>query len=100
MFPDQATNPIAQMIPFALVFFIFYFLVIKPEKDKQKQQKQMITNVKKNDQVVTAGGIHGTVVNVKPTTVIVRVDDNTKIEIDKEALATIKKSADNLANTH
>jgi preprotein translocase subunit YajC len=90
---EQTANPIAQMIPFVLVFAIFYFLVIKPEKDKQKQHKQLINNVKKNDQVVTAGGIHGTVVNVKPTTVIVRVDDNAKIEVDKEAITTIKASA-------
>lgn len=92
---DQAANPITQMIPFVLVFFIFYFLVIKPEKDKQKKHKEMVNNVKKNDQVVTAGGIHGTVVNVKPATVIIRVDDNAKIEVDKEAVTTIKvKSAE------
>ena len=93
MSPDQTANPLVQMVPFALVFLIFYFLVIKPEKSKQKQHKEMINNVKKNDQIVTAGGIHGTVVNVKPTTVVVRVDDNAKIEIDKEAIATIKASA-------
>lgn len=93
MSPDQTANPLVQLVPFALVFLIFYFLVIKPEKNKQKQHKEMINNVKKNDQIVTAGGIHGTVVNVKPTTVVVRVDDNAKIEIDKEAIATIKASA-------
>ena len=93
MSPDQA-NPLTQMIPFAVVFLIFYFLVLKPEKDKQKQHKELTNNVKKNDQVVTAGGIHGTVVNVKPTTVIIRVDDNAKIEVDKEAITTIKVKAE------
>ena|SRR3989338_1310695 len=90
MSPDQAANPIVQMVPFALVMLIFYFLVIMPEKNKKNQHKAMLSNVKKNDQIVTVGGIHGTVVNVKPTTVIVRIDDNAKIEIDKEAVATIK----------
>lgn len=94
MTPDQA-NPLVQMVvPFALVFLIFFFLIIKPEKDKQKQHKAMVNNVKKNDQIVTVGGIHGTVVNVKPATVIVRVDDNAKMEIDKEAIATIKVKAE------
>ena len=92
--PDQAANPLTQMIPFAVVFLIFYFLVIKPEKDKQKKHKEMLGNVKKNDQVVTAGGIHGTVVNVKPTTVVIRVDDNAKLEVDKEAITTIQFKAE------
>ncbi len=88
--PDQAANPMMQMFPFVIVFGIFYFLVIKPEKNKQKEKKEKVANLKKNDHVVSAGGLHGTVVNVKPTTVIVRVDDNVKIEIDKEAIATVK----------
>ena len=92
MSPDQA-NPLTQMVPFALVFLIFFFLVIKPEKDKQKKQKEMINGAKKNDQIVTVGGIHGTVINVKPTTVMIRIDDNAKMEIDKDAIATIKVSA-------
>lgn len=91
MLPDQAANPIMQMFPFVLIFLIFYFLVIKPEKNKQKEKKAQVANLKKNDHVVSSGGIHGTVVNIKPTTVIVRVDDNVKIEIDKEAIATVKK---------
>jgi preprotein translocase subunit YajC len=93
MSPDQPANPMVQMVPFALVFLIFYFLVIRPEKDKQKKHKEMVDNVKKNDQVVTVGGIHGTVVNVKPTTVTVRIDDDAKMEVDKEAITTIKTSA-------
>ena len=92
MSPDQA-NPLTQLVPFALVFLIFFFLVIKPEKDKQKQHKELVNNAKKNDQIITVGGIHGTVVNVKPTTVILRIDDNAKMEIDKEAIATIKVSS-------
>jgi len=89
MLPDQAANPITQMIPFVLIFIIFYFLVIKPERNKQKERKEKIARLKKNDQVVTAGGIHGTVVNVKETTVIVRIDDSVKIEVDKEAITTV-----------
>ena len=90
--PDQTVNPLLQFFPFILIFLIFYFLVIKPEKTKQNQRKEMINNVKKNDEVVTSGGIHGTVVNVKDTTVVVRVDDNVKIEFDREAIATVVKA--------
>ena len=79
------------MVPFILIAFIFYVFIFKPEKDKQREKKERIAGLKKNDQVVTAGGIHGTVVNVKEATILVRVDDNTRIEVDKEAIATVKK---------
>jgi len=51
----------------------------------------MLKNLKKNDQVVTSGGIHGTIVEVKDTTVILKVDDNTKIMVEKSAIAYVKK---------
>ena len=91
MSAEGAVNPLAQfpIIPYALIFLVFWFLVIKPQKDKQKEQADMLKNVKKNDEVVTAGGIHGTVVLVKDKTVVVRVDDNVKIEFDKEAITKI-----------
>lgn len=91
MSPEQAANPLVSfpIIPYILIFFIFYFLLIKPQKDKQKEQKNMINNLKKNDQVVTAGGIHGTVVIVKDKSVVLRVDDNVRIEFDKESISNV-----------
>lgn len=92
MSPDQTVNPLVQFFPLALVFLIFYVLVFKPQKDKQNQLKKMISGLKKNDNVVTVGGLHGTVVNIKETTVIVRIDDNVKVEIDKEAVISVANS--------
>lgn len=91
---QQAANPLIQLpiIPYLLIFFIFYFLVIKPQRAKQKEHKQMIDNLKKNDAVVMGGGIHGTVSLVKDKTIVVRVDDNVKIEFDKESVLSVKKS--------
>ncbi len=91
--PDQTVNPLVQFFPLALVFGIFYLLVFKPQKDKQNQLKKMIAGLKKNDSVVTVGGIHGTIVNVKDATVIVRIDDNVKVEVDKEAVTSVINSA-------
>ena len=90
---EQAANPLVSLpiIPYLLIFLIFYFLVIKPQKDKQKEQKTLIDTLKKNDDVVTVGGIHGTVVLVKDKTVVVRVDDNVKIEFDKESVTAVVK---------
>ncbi|MBP9854722.1 MAG: preprotein translocase subunit YajC [Candidatus Omnitrophica bacterium] len=79
------------LIPYIAIFFIFYFLMIKPQKDKQKQMKNMIDNLKKNDRVVTVAGIHGTIALIKEKTVIVRVDDNVKLEMDKESITGVIK---------
>ncbi len=91
---EQVVNPWLQLpiIPYFLIFLIFYFLVIKPQRDKQRQHKDMLKNLKKNDEVVTAAGIHGTVALVKETTVMLRVDDNVKIEFDKEAVVSVTKA--------
>ena len=89
--PDQAVNPLTQfsIIPYLLIILIFYFLVIKPQRTQKQQQKQMLADLKKNDVIVTAAGIHGTIVNVKDTTVIIRIDDNARMEIDKEVIAKV-----------
>ncbi|MFH0839290.1 MAG: preprotein translocase subunit YajC [Candidatus Omnitrophota bacterium] len=86
-----SVNPILQILPILVVFFIFYFLLIRPQQKKQKAVEQMLASVKKNDEVITVGGIHGTVVNVKDTTVVIKVDDNIKIEFQKSAISQIKK---------
>lgn len=83
-------NPLMQFIPFVFIFGIFYFLIIRPQKQREKEHKALLAKLAKNDEIVTAAGIHGTVVSVKDTTVIVRIDDNAKIEIDKSAVAYVK----------
>lgn len=92
MTPEQAPNPLIHLLPLSIIF-IFYFLIFKPQKDKETQRKKTLSILKKNDEVVTAGGIHGTIVNVKETTVIVRVDDSVKLEVDKEAITNITKKS-------
>jgi len=84
-------NPLINLFPLILIFVIFYFLLIRPQKAKDKEHSKMLTNLNKNDEVVTSSGIHGTIVNVKDKTVILRIDDNVKMEIEKSAIAYIKK---------
>ena len=78
-----------QIVPFALVFVIFYFLIIRPQNKKQKDAKAMIEAVKKGDKVVTIGGVHALVDKVKETTIVLKVDDNTRMEFSKSAIATV-----------
>ena len=88
----QAANPIMNLLPLALIFIIFYFMLIRPQKQKEKEHRKMLSNMAKNDEVVTSGGIHGTIINVKEKSVTLRIDENVKIEIEKNCIAYIKKS--------
>lgn len=88
---NQVVNPILNLIPLIFIIIIFYFLLIRPQKIREKQHQDMLNTLKKNDEVVTTGGIHGTIVNVKEKTVTLRIDDNVKIEIEKNCIAYIKE---------
>ena len=79
-------------LPIILIFAIFYFMLIRPQQKKQKDFEKMLKEVKKNDEVVTNGGIHGTILNVKDDTLTLKIDDNVKIEINKSAIGYVKKS--------
>jgi len=88
----QTVNPMIQLFPLILIFIIFYFLLIRPQKSREKEHKKMLNTLNKNDEIVTSSGIHGTIVNVKDKTFILRVDDNVKIEIEKNSVGYVKKT--------
>ena len=77
----------AGMIPFILIIFIIYFLMIRPQSKKAKAQKQMLTELTKGDKVVSIGGIYGTITEVRDQTFIVKVSNNTEIEMLKSSVA-------------
>jgi preprotein translocase subunit YajC len=81
---------VSTLVTFGLVFVIFYFLIIRPQNKKQKETRKMIEAVKKGDKVITAGGVHATVYTVKEKTVILKVDENTKMEFSKSAIASVE----------
>jgi preprotein translocase subunit YajC len=84
-----APSPIAQFAPLIFIGVIFYFLLIRPQQKQRKEQQKLIEALKTGDKVVTAAGIHGLIANVKEKTVLLKVADNVKIEIDKAAVATV-----------
>ncbi len=86
---DGQANPVAMFLPLILIFIVFYFFIIRPQKKKEDQRKQMIEAVKKGDKIVTIGGVHGTVTQVDETSVLVQVDSNTKLRVEKSAIASI-----------
>lgn len=77
------------VVLFIAIIAIFYFFIIRPQNKRQKETEKMRSSLAKGDKVVTIGGIHGTVSSVKESTVIVKVEDGTRIEFDRSAIATI-----------
>lgn len=80
---------LSMFLPLALIFVIFYIFIIRPQNKKQKETQKMIDALKKGDKIVTIGGIHGTISSTKEQTVIVKVDENTKIEFSRSAIASV-----------
>lgn len=79
----------SSVIMFAAIIAIFYFLIYRPQKKRDKEAKAMLAAMKKGDKVVTIGGIHGTIVTVKDKTVVIKVDDSARIEFSKEAISSV-----------
>jgi len=86
-------NPLMTFLPFVAIIAIFYFLIIRPQNKKQKETQKMLSALKKGDKIVTIGGIHGTIQNVKEQTVIVKVDEDTKLEFSRSAISTVITAA-------
>jgi preprotein translocase subunit YajC len=81
-------------VPLILIFIIMYFVMIRPQKKRQQQQQQLMASLKTGDRVVTNAGIHGLISNVKENTVLVKVADNVKIEMEKSAVTTVLKPSE------
>lgn len=86
-------SPFMQLLPFAAIAVLFWFLLIRPESKKRAEHAKLLDNLKKNDRVVTAGGLFGTVVNVQKGSeeVVLKVDENnnTRVRILRSAISRI-----------
>ena len=69
-----------------LLFGVMWFFMIRPQRKQQKELEKFRSELKKGDKVVTAGGVYGTIDEIKETTVLLKIDENTKIKISKSAL--------------
>ncbi|WP_199617459.1 preprotein translocase subunit YajC [Paenibacillus alkalitolerans] len=81
------------LLPFVLMFAIFYFLLIRPQQRRQKTRNMMLANLKKGDKVITLGGIHGKVVELTDDVAVVLVNDSTRLTFNRAAIETVVSSA-------
>jgi len=91
--PGPAGGMGSLFVPLILVFVIMYFMMIRPQKKRQQEQQRLISSLKTGDHVVTSAGIHGLIANLKETTVMLKVADNVKIELDKSAITNVLKES-------
>jgi preprotein translocase subunit YajC len=77
-------------LPLIAIFAIFYFLIIRPQSKKQKDTQKMLAALKKGDRIITIGGIHGVIQTIRESTVIVRVDESTKLEFSRSAISGVE----------
>jgi preprotein translocase subunit YajC len=94
MFLQQAqeptSSPLGLLIPL-LIAVIFYVIVFMPARKKQKKLEEMITSLKTGDKVITNGGIYGTIVGSKGDRIQLRIAENVKIEVSRNAIAALQK---------
>ncbi len=89
MAPEGASG-LFSLVPFILIFVVFYFLLILPQQRKQKQHKEMLTKLKKGDKVITSAGMWGSITRLDKETATVQVDDNTKVKIQRENISRLR----------
>lgn len=78
---------LSTLIPFVLIFVIFYFLLIRPQQKRAKEHQRMLESLKRGDKVITAGGIYGVVEAVGQNTVTLKIAENVKVKFGKGYIA-------------
>ncbi len=84
---------ISTLIMFGAIFAIFYFMIIRPQQKRAKEQKAMLGAIQKGDKVVLTGGMHGTIAGLEDKTVLVDVGNNVKIKFERTAIAVVVKDS-------
>lgn len=92
--PDPLTKFIVPMLPWVMILFLMYWLLLRPQKQEQQRKKDMLSTLKKNDRIVTIGGIVGTVASIDndANEVTVKVDQNTRIKFRRSAIETVDRN--------
>jgi preprotein translocase subunit YajC len=89
-------NMLGALLPFVLVFVIFYLLIIMPQRKKQKKHMDLVNDLKSGDRIITTAGIFGTVVGVQKDLIELKIASNTNIKITKSAVGVIRGATDRL----
>lgn len=84
--PQEGANPLMTFAPLLIVIVIFYFFMIRPQMKRQKELRVFRDSLAKGDKVVTTGGIYGKIIEVKDNVVLMQIDNEVTIRVDKAAI--------------
>ena len=84
--PQEGQKPYGNLIFLALLIFVFYFFMIRPQSKRQKELKNFRESLAKGDKIITTGGIYGKIAEIKETSVIIEVEDKMRLKVDKSAI--------------
>jgi len=90
----EGTGLFGNLILFGAIIAVFYFMIIRPQQKREKQRQAMLSALKKGDKVVTAGGVHGTIVGLEEKTLLVQIADNVKVKVDRGSVSAATQEAD------
>jgi len=79
------------LLPFILIFAIFYFMIIRPQQKRAKEREALLSAIQKGDKVITSGGVHGVIAGLEDKTVLLDLGNNVKIKIERSAITTVVK---------
>lgn len=93
-YAQEASSGFAQgfigLFPLILIFLIFYFLLIRPQQKKAKEHREMLSAIKKGDEVITSGGIHGKIVGIADNVITLEIANNVRVKVSREYIAAKK----------
>ncbi len=92
--PQGGPGLLVSLIPFVLIFLIFYFLLIRPQKQRATQHKTMLDALKKGDKVITSGGLWGTITNLGKETVTLQIADSVKVKVERGHVTQLQSGDD------
>jgi len=87
--PATPSSSMVSFLPLILIFVVFYFLLIRPQSKRAKEQKNMVANLAKGDEVVTSGGLLGKITQVGDNFIVLHVADGVEVKIQKQSVATL-----------
>jgi preprotein translocase subunit YajC len=79
------------ILMFAVIIAIFYFMILRPQQKRQKERTKLLESMKKGDKVVTAGGLHGTIVGIEDKTLLLQIAENVKVKVERSSISVVNK---------
>ncbi len=85
-----ASSPIAAILPFVLIFILFYFLILRPQQKQHREKQEMLKNLKRGDSVITVGGIYGRVLNVAEDIVTLEIAKGVSVRVSRGSISGLE----------